>query len=466
LTGAFLSISTIENEAVAKPAESQPHRRLRAFAVGTVAGLFLGGIGVAGLLSLRHSELRSLPRNWPLLVIAVAALGGIGGLVGLGLVVRRQAVTQGRLLRRHILRTLLHKEMLRHLANRGGIVMIILLVVMSLMLSLGKSTSQGPLLGGNVQQCFLLYERGDPALSDTGNPSLRGWIRHLRQQKPAEWDDSMFRVRRFDEMDTDAEKNIILGNAGSIRIRSNDKDAEGRWKFKVELWYPGESSTVLSEYETWFWRETERYFSPQPQIEEVKKRTIGSADLRSALAPVPIFFALFFACVYLLPSMTCEERERGVLLAQALSPASPLEILISKFLFYSVLGIGLGVLLAGIYRPSVLLQPFLWLALIAVSLGSVSVGLTIATLAKTQRLASVGAMCYLLMVALFLFTMQQINLPVVPWLFLEYHTPEMLHAVLADSLTTWHWVHLLFTALLAIGWATVATILFRQRGWQ
>jgi hypothetical protein len=459
-----MSTSTIEKDTVAKPAEGRPSRHVRGIVIGTVAGLLLGGVGVAGLLSLRHSELRSLPRNWPLLVVAVAALGGIGGLVGFGVGLARRA--QGGLLRRHILRTLLHKEMLRHLANRGGIVMILLLVVMSLMLSLGKSTSQGPLLGGNVQQCFLLYERNDPALYDTATPNLRGWLRHLQKQTPADWGSNMFRIRRFDEMDTDADKNIILGNAGSIRIRSNDRDAEGRWRFKVELWYPGDNSAALSTYESWFWKETERYFSPQPQIEEVRQATIGSATLLSALAPVPIVFAMFFTCVYLLPSMTCEERERGVLLAQALSPASPLEILISKFLFYSVLGIGLGAVLAGIYRPSVLLQPFLWLTLIAMSLGSVSIGLTIATLAKTQRLASVGAMCYLLMVALFLMTMQQINLPIVPWFFLEYHTQNMLEPVLADSVGAWHWLHLLFSALLAIGWATVATILFRHRGWQ
>src|SRR5262249_40031160 len=151
---------------------------------------------------------------------------------------------------------------------------------------------------------------------------------------------SMFRIRRFDEMDMDpTDKKIRLGSAGAIKVQSNDKDAEGRWRFKVDVWYPGDNSAALSTYESWFWKETERYFSPQPQIEELKHRSEGSADLRSALAPVPIFFALFFACVYLLPSMTCEERERGVLLAQALSPASPLEILISKFLFYSVLGI-------------------------------------------------------------------------------------------------------------------------------
>jgi len=141
------------------------------------------------------------------------------------------------------------------------------------------------------------------------------------------------------------------------------------------------------------------------------------------------------------------------------------------------LGVALGALLAGIYRPEILLSPFFWLAITVSSFGSLCVGLTIATLAETQRLASVGAMCYLLMVALFLFTLQQINLPFVPWLFLEYHTPQMLHDVMTDTVTDWPWayaegkrrgpwLHLIVATALASGWGVVATVLFRRRGWQ
>lgn len=458
-----MSVSATEPEPIVKAVPSELHRLMRAGLAGLFVGLLLGGAVLATRLAYGNSGLRYLPRTWPGVAICVAVLGGLGGAVGLVTALARQVVgsSRGHHLRWRILRTLLHKELLRHLANRGGIALIMLLVVMSLMLSLSKSTSQGPLLGGNVQRCYLIYKKDDPERKD-----IERWIAHLRKQRPDEWNDDMFRIRTADKMPTDSDGKIVLQNAGSIYIESNGKDAEGRPKFKVAFWYPGDNSAVLGTFESWFWRESARYFSPHPEIEESKIRSIGSADLRSALAPVPVIFALFFACVYLLPSMTCEERERGVLLAQALSPASPLEILASKFLFYSTLGIGLGALLAGIYRPAILLQPFFWLAVIVSSLGSMSIGLTIATLAKTQRLASVGAMCYLLMVALFLLTMQQIDLPYLPWLFLEFHTPKMLEAAMADSVMIWHWFNLLFAALLAVGWTILATILFRHRGWQ
>jgi hypothetical protein len=175
---------------------------------------------------------------------------------------------------------------------------------------------------------------------------------------------------------------------------------------------------------------------------------------------------LFFSCVYLLPSLMCEEHERGLLLAQALSPASPLEILAAKFLFYPVAGVGLAALLAGISKPAVLANPFFWLVLVVASLGSLGIGLTIACIARTQRTASMGALCYMLVVTMFLFICQQGSIPLVPNLALEYHCPRMLHAVLADAVTAVHWINLLAAAGLALGWNTLAAILFRKRGWQ
>jgi hypothetical protein len=58
------------------------------------------------------------------------------------------------------------------------------------------------------------------------------------------------------------------------------------------------------------------------------------------------------------------------------------------------------------------------------------------------------------------------NIPVLPWFFLEYHGPDMMHAALAGTVATLQWLHLIVAALLSIAWAVVATILFRYRGWQ
>src|SRR5438552_16378114 len=97
-----------------------------------------------------------------------------------------------------------------------------------------------------------------------------------------------------------------------------------------------------------------------------------------------VVFALYFACVYLLPTLNCEERERGVLLAQALSPASPAEIVTAKFLFYPVLGMALAAVLAGIYNPSVVCTLFLCVSLLAMGCGFLGIGLTDRTPPLTQ----------------------------------------------------------------------------------
>src|SRR5206468_8838199 len=125
-----------------------------------------------------------------------------------------------------------------------------------------------------------------------------------------------------------------------------------------------------------FWKETRRFesrrtgraltrFGPDvrraivtPDIVEKRSELKGGLDPRSGIATSLVMFGLFFVCVYLLPSLACEEREKGVLLAQALSPASPREILAARFLFYPVVGLLLAAVLAGTYNPTVLVRPF------------------------------------------------------------------------------------------------------------
>ncbi|MBL8793781.1 MAG: ABC transporter permease [Planctomycetia bacterium] len=366
-------------------------------------------------------------------------------------------------MRWHIFTTLLHKELLRHLANRGGIVLAFLLAGIALLLSLWKSGNQGPLLGGEVQRCYIVYEKDDPNRAE-----VKRWLTHLRENQPADWTEGQLRIRPIDQFPTDQFGRIIpAANAGTFIVRSQAQQSEGQPpRYEVTFWYPGPNSTAVASYEAWFWKETRNHFQQQPYIDAKHERLEGSADLSSVLAMALVFFGLFFSCVYLLPSMTCEERERGVLLAQALSPASPLEILAAKFFFYPLAGMLLSVVLGGIYRPAVLLLPFFWCAIFVGAIGSMGIGMTIATLARTQRLASVGAMCYLLILALFMVTIQLNSIPILAELVLETHTTKIFHAALSGVVTGESWLRLVAAGFLSVGWAILATVLFRRRGWQ
>jgi hypothetical protein len=186
---------------------------------------------------------------------------------------------------------------------------------------------------------------------------------------------------------------------GAIQIRSFTDPETGRAGLKFWVWHPAGDPTAMAPYEAWFWKAARlalqadaeaKLGTPLPafstetddlwavrasfrqlddQAEAARRAKNGSApaasplpvvaidrdalaakplDFRSAIATGMVVFALYFACVYLLPTLNCEERERGVLLAQALSPASPLEILTAKFLFYPVAGIGLAARALGV----------------------------------------------------------------------------------------------------------------------
>lgn len=358
-------------------------------------------------------------------------------------------------MRWRIVRTLLHKELLRHLANRGGIALVLLLIVAALLLScFGVSDVSGGLAPG-VRLCYVDYWMPSPLVA------------HLRKHLPAELADRIA-FRPVQQAATDAQGTLVYPQGtAAIQIRPNDNRG-----YRIVFWHPGGDAAALAPFEIWFWKEALHFTQSQrgqrsaPAIEAERAQLKGGLDPRSGMATALVLFGLFFVCVYLLPSLTCEERERGVLLAQALSPATPFEILAAKFLFYPALALALAVVLACTYRPIVLTRPFFWLALLAAVFGSMGIGLTIASLARTQRAASMGAMCYTLAVALLLFICQQNNIPGLSYLALEYHCPRMLHAALTDAVLPYHWGHLGGTAVLAVLWSLLAALLFPHQGWQ
>ena len=59
--------------------------------------------------------------------------------------------------------------------------------------------------------------------------------------------------------------------------------------------------------------------------------------------------------------------------------------------------------------------------------------MTVATLAKTQRAAFLGAMCYLLSVSMVLLICSTNGIPCLPYLAVEYHGPRILHAALSGD---------------------------------
>ncbi len=420
-------------------------------------------------------------------------------------------------MRIYILRALFVKELRRHVANRGGIALGLLLVVAAILLSVfnpaglgagGSSETEGGTgVVGGVHRCFLYYTREDDDL-------LTPLLDHLEKSLPPDLMQHVI-IRNLSRERINAGVDY---SPGSASIRLTAPTVGGQRRLWVEIFHPPGDAAAMVPYETWLWRELRiglqilaekklkslgvakpaiRTSSPedddlwavreaftrlQEDVErakpkgqreivppvEITRQGLGGQvlELRSAIATALVVFALYFSCVYLLPTLNCEERERGVLLAQALSPASPAEILMAKFLFYPMMGGALAAVIAGIYKPGVLSTLFFWMGLFTVAGGFLGIGMTIATLAKTQRAAFMGAMCYLLSVSLVLIIASTNGIPLISNFALEYHVPRVLHAALSGTVQSSHWLHLLAAMGLASIWLCVAGWLFRRRGWQ
>src|SRR5438552_3503493 len=84
-------------------------------------------------------------------------------------------------MRWYILRTLLHKEVLRHLANRGGIALVLLLVVASMLLSFfGTRDTGGGGLTPGVQRCYVDYWEDGPLVAHPKTHVRADLTEHVR----------------------------------------------------------------------------------------------------------------------------------------------------------------------------------------------------------------------------------------------------------------------------------------------
>jgi hypothetical protein len=223
-------------------------------------------------------------------------------------------------MRWHMVRTLLAKEARRQLANRGGIALAALLVVAALLLAFFGGGAAGSLPGG-VERCFVDYGREDD------------WVAHLKANVAPELRGRIV-FRNVNALDLPGDTLVYPPGAGAIQLRTA-AGPDGRLRYDIALWHPGPEGGGLAVYEAWFWRESARFFRRAaaavleqngqgssagrlPEIAQERAQLRGSPDVRSGLGAGLLVFALFFAWVCLLPALTCEERERGLLLTQML----------------------------------------------------------------------------------------------------------------------------------------------------
>src|SRR5207248_10455062 len=113
-----------------------------------------------------------------------------------------------RRMRWYIIRALLAKEVQRHLANRGGIALALLLVAAAVLLSVfaPEEAAGGTGMVGGVHHCFVEFDRPTPL------------IQHLREHVPPELIGRV-ELRQLPDTDTIATLVNYPTGTGAIRIR-------------------------------------------------------------------------------------------------------------------------------------------------------------------------------------------------------------------------------------------------------
>lgn len=245
----------------------------------------------------------------------------------------------------------------------------------------------------------------------------------------------------------------------------------------------GAQPEILFPHSQWFWAKTTEYFDAIPQLqilalpmgvsspqnarEILKQTSLSDLVTLELVGSMLIFAAQFFCCVHLLISFSSQDRERGTLLALALTPASVGEIIIAKCLFHGSLSLLMCGVIMGILKPAAMLDPLLWGTLIVTSIGFMSIGILLASLAKTQAAAALLTLCYMLGIALiFHLSNGFAAFATLREFMFEHRSFPLVFVGLKTGLGGVAIYRLGTLSAVVLGWLIVASRVFATRGWR
>src|SRR3954469_6910129 len=176
-------------------------------------------------------------------------------------------------MRWRILRTLLHKEALRHATNRGGLALAGLLVTASLLLAAlnpaGEHDKPATLVGG-IHHCIVWYDQEDE------------WVAHLADHVPPSLRANIFIQAIRPQVGLDQHLKYETGTGG-IELRAMPA-ADGSHRYRVYVRYPEGDRAGMAVYENWFWKESYRFFHARASTELAAKGIDASHGLPPAAA--------------------------------------------------------------------------------------------------------------------------------------------------------------------------------------
>jgi hypothetical protein len=369
-------------------------------------------------------------------------------------------------LRISILRVLWSKEWLRLRKQPMAILLLGLLTAVCVLIA-----TSGPALqrssAASLPTCWIVY---DSQIDQDWMGSLRDKLRTLEHPP--------IRISPFSDMPHQG--NLIVYPSGACGIEVSKLNSG---QILVVFRHTGTQPDLMWPHSQWFWATTVEYFkaipslqlsaqpmgirSPQLPGDLLKQTSLSDLVKVELIGSMLIFAAQFFCCVHLLISFSSQDRERGTLLALALTPASVAEIIVAKCLFHGSLALIMGGVIIGILKPVALGDPILWGTLVVSSIGFISIGILLSSLAKTQASAALLTLCYMLGVALVYHLSNDFKaFDKVRNLMFEHRGLQLVIVGLKTGLGTAALSRLAVLTGVVACWLILATQVFARRGWR
>lgn len=383
--------------------------------------------------------------------------------------------------RPRMLAILVGREARRLRKNPSALLLLGLLTAISVLLSLSRP---GP---KPVMNCWVVYSEPSPWTEllrkrAADNPRIR--VVSMAEVKSV----SGFRV--YPPHDCAIE---LVGHVSNVAVPP-EPDADGHvenvphdklddGKITVRFLYPGNESNVIAPFLQWFWPATAEHFGSTAPIEvatlpitgssrsavmeRLKQSSITELMTEEFVATILLIIVLFVTCCHLQVSFTSQDRERGTLTALALTPSSISELLLSRYLFHLALGWTACAVIVAILRPVAFGHPLFWLTTFLASIGLVSVGTVMASLARTQAAAGVLSLCYMLFGGVIFYLATKFSaFGLLKDASFESYSLPLLFLSLKQNVPLEKAPGLANLAALVGAWTVAASWLFRQRGWR
>lgn len=342
--------------------------------------------------------------------------------------------------------------------------MLGLLLAIAILIATGSKTMTATKTAAKRQAtCWVVFFKGG------------GWMDHLRGHLPEHLD---IQLVSNDEIERSGSKLVYPPRSCAIEVYPAGLGEDER--HRLRFLHSGDERS-LAPYTRWFWKNTAEFFSQtgpfdeevvriqriESKVDAIRDKSISDVLTAELIGTVLLFAMQFFLCCHLLVSFTSQDRERGTLLALALSPASVAEILAAKFVFHVSLSVIFSAAVVGILQPAALAHAGIWVVVILTSIGFTSVGIVLASLAKTQSSAGLLTMCYMLVGGVISYLAINFStFAVLQRLTFENYSFALCAASMKYAINPFVIPQVATMAVLVSLWTIAAGYVFHRRGWQ